>query len=314
MASRSLPLAIGLTSAAVIGFQLVIMQLLTIAQWHHFAAMVIAIALLGFGAAGTALALARAWLLPRCDRALPLLLLACGASMGGLAWLLRLFGRFDTFLLFLDLRQAGLLLCSSMVCCLPFFFGGLAITLVFSRRVHAIGQLYRANLAGSGLGALLVLGLLRLVDLDALPALLALPVVAAAWLARPPRALLPAPAWLSLAALIPVATGLVWPATIAPSEFKAIHAALQLPGARVIHRESGPYGRLEAVSAPALRFAPSLSLQTAAAPPVRDLLCNNGEVFGTLLGRTPAEKPHILDQTSRALAYAVRQVRSVLAR
>jgi DNA-binding transcriptional regulator of glucitol operon len=54
-----LNMAIGLVSAAIVAFQLCLMQILSIVQWHHFASMIIAIALLGFGASGTCIALFR---------------------------------------------------------------------------------------------------------------------------------------------------------------------------------------------------------------------------------------------------------------
>ena len=71
--TRAIALSVGVTSLAVISFQLVIMQLLSISQWHHFAYMVISMAMLGFGAAGTFLALFREWLKRNFDQAMPVL-------------------------------------------------------------------------------------------------------------------------------------------------------------------------------------------------------------------------------------------------
>lgn len=50
---RRLMGAAALISAALIAYQVAIIQLLSYVQWHHYANMVISIALLGFGAAGT---------------------------------------------------------------------------------------------------------------------------------------------------------------------------------------------------------------------------------------------------------------------
>ena len=55
--------ATGLLSVALIAFQVAIIQLLSYVQWYHYANMVISIALLGFGAAGTVLSLLRKRLL-----------------------------------------------------------------------------------------------------------------------------------------------------------------------------------------------------------------------------------------------------------
>ena len=52
-------IALILLSASVIASQITLMQILTIEQWHHFAFMVISIALLGFGAAGTVISIFR---------------------------------------------------------------------------------------------------------------------------------------------------------------------------------------------------------------------------------------------------------------
>lgn len=310
--SVRLPLSIGAASAAIIAFQLVVMQLLSISQWHHFAYMVISMALLGFGAAGTALVLLRPFLVRHYERALPLLYLAAGVTMAASVWLSGLAGDFDAFLLFFETRQLGLLVLSYLVYFLPFFFGGLAITLAFYREVEQIGTLYFANMAGSGAGAAIVIGLLWVLPPESLAGALAMLPLLAAWLTRPatapPRELA---AW-GLVALLVAAVAVVRPSVPEPSEYKPLHGALLLPGAEVIHRGSSPYGLLEVVRADALRFAPSLSLQYRDEPPVREVVFNNGEYYGTLLGRAAEESGHILDHTTRGLPYAVRPPASVL--
>lgn len=313
MIQLRLSVAVGLASAAVIAFQLVLMQLLAIAQWHHFAYMVISMALLGFGAAGTVLALCRAFFERNYAIALPALFLAGGVAMAATSWLAGLAGDFDAFLLFFDREQVGLLLLSYVSYCLPFFFCGLAITLVFYQEVPRIGLMYFANMTGSGAGAALIIGLLWVLPPARLAGVLAMLLLAAAWLSRPSRdsqALHPA-LWL-VALLVPVASSF-WPATLSSSEYKDIHGALQLPGARIEHRATSPYGLLEVVHADALRFAPSLSLRHRGEPPVRDVLFNDGEYFGTLLGHGLTGDDHILDYTTRGLPYALRSPGSVLA-
>jgi hypothetical protein len=304
--------ALGLASAAIIAFQLVLMQLLAIAQWHHFAYMVISMALLGFGAAGTALVLWREFLDRHFVRALPLLFLACGLSMATTIRLAGLAGEFDAYLLFFDRGQLGRLLFSYAAFCLPFFFGGLAITLLFYRGVRRIGALYFANMAGSGAGALLVIGLLWLLPANRLAGLLALLPLASAWLLWTGSARhIPGTA-LGLVALLVALAAITHPPAPAASEYKDIHAALRLPGARLVHRSSSPYGLLEVVEAEAQRFAPGLSLRFRGEPPRRPVLFNNGEHFGTMLGRGLIGDSHVLDYSTRALPYALRRPASVL--
>ena len=304
-------LAIAAVSAAIIAFQLVVMQLLAVAQWHHFAYMVISMALLGFGAAGTVLVLLRAFFTRHYAVAVPLLYLAAGVSMAATVRLSNLFGDFDVFLLFFDPGQLVLLVLFYLLYALPFFFGGLAITLVFYREVEHIGALYFANMLGSGGGALLVIGLLWLLPPAPLSGVLALLPLLAAWLTRPPG-LRTWTSVLALAALLVPVWAVLYPSTPQPSEYKPIRAALLLPNAAVVHRAHSPFGLLEVVRADAQRFAPALSLHYRGEPPVRDVVFNNGEYYGTLLGRVEAGTPHILDATTRGLPYALRRPQSVL--
>jgi hypothetical protein len=58
-------LSVSVIAAASIGYELLLMRLMSIIQWHHFAYMIISLALLGFGASGTFLILAKQWLLQR---------------------------------------------------------------------------------------------------------------------------------------------------------------------------------------------------------------------------------------------------------
>src|SRR5437870_5254596 len=57
--------AIALLSAAALGYEILLMRLFSIVLWHHFAYMMISVAMLGYGAAGTLVALAQHSLLKR---------------------------------------------------------------------------------------------------------------------------------------------------------------------------------------------------------------------------------------------------------
>ena len=61
----TLLVAVALLSGAAISYEILLMRLFSIVQWHHFAYMIISLALLGYGASGTFIALARDWLLAR---------------------------------------------------------------------------------------------------------------------------------------------------------------------------------------------------------------------------------------------------------
>ncbi|TVR69468.1 MAG: spermidine synthase-like protein [Spirochaetaceae bacterium] len=302
-------IALGLTSAAVIAFQLVIMQILSVAQWHHFAWMVISVAMLGFGAAGTALFLWRRVLSRSFDRVFPLLLAATGASMAATTAVTQRLGTFDAFLLFFEPAQVGFLLMTYTVYAVPFFLAGLAISLVFYVKVEGISRVYFVNLAGSGLGAALILGLMHISPLEYLPGILALLPLLGAVLVVPRARPFPGALAIAVAGIVTLLALRASPLP-APSQYKEISAALDLPGARVTHRSTSPYGQIEVVRAEALRYAPGLSLQYRREPPVRDVVFNNGSYFGTLAGTSPPGE-HILDHTTRVLPYAARQPRRI---
>ncbi len=306
----STALAVVLISAAVIAFQLVIMQVLSISQWHHFAYMVISMAMLGFGAAGTVLALWRPFFRRHYRRVLPLLFIGAGLSMAATVRLAGVFGDFDAFRLFFEFQQVGLLVFSYLAYCLPFFFSGLAITLIFYQEVRHIGFLYLANLIGSGLGAALIILLFWGIHPAILPGVLSLFVFAGAWLVRVPGWRFKA-VW-AVALLVPLHS-LLSPAAPAPSEYKAIQESLRLPGAEIVYRSVSPHGTLEVTEAEAQRFAPGLSLTFIGEPPVRKIVYNNGEYFGTLLGcGMVQEEEHVLDYSPRSLPYSFREVENLL--
>ena len=57
--------AVSVLSAAAIGYEILLTRLFSIIYWHHFAYLVISVALLGIGASGTLLAFTRPWLAAR---------------------------------------------------------------------------------------------------------------------------------------------------------------------------------------------------------------------------------------------------------
>ena len=50
--------SVAILSAGVLTYEILLTRLLSIVQWHHFAYMIISLALLGFGASGTFLTFA----------------------------------------------------------------------------------------------------------------------------------------------------------------------------------------------------------------------------------------------------------------
>jgi hypothetical protein len=147
-----LMVATALLSVALIAYQVAIIQLLSYVQWYHYANMVISIALLGFGAAGTFLSLFRKQLLDHSDRLLPVLMISSGLLMVIAVWLSRSdWARFDSWLLFVDRRQWVSLLLNYLFFFLPFFVGALALGIIFVKHVEKIGNFISPILSGQAL-------------------------------------------------------------------------------------------------------------------------------------------------------------------
>jgi hypothetical protein len=160
--------ALTLLSAALLAYQVVLVHLLSITHWTHFAALVISLALLGFGASGSFLALLRRRLAGREGGAFWLAVLLAALSFDPLY---RLSTRipFDAFELLAVPRQFLYLSLTYLVLSVPFFLGATAIALAFLLQPGRVARVYAANLVGSGLGAVLGLALLAALPAGRLP-------------------------------------------------------------------------------------------------------------------------------------------------
>lgn len=305
-------ISIGLLSAAIIAFQLVLMTLFSNTQWYHFASMVISVALLGFGASGTFLTIFRSFLLKHSNRIIAVSMLGCSLFMA-LSVTLSQFEpiRFDSFLIFSEQQHLFKLIATYLILFIPFFFGGLAIGVCFARDVKNIGTLYFANLLGSGIGGILVLGLFWYFLPASLPIVIAiLPLISALIfsLRRLDVYILTLFFLISIVILVLISS----PPEAKTSEFKSISQVLQLPDAEIKHEQPTPFGLIQVVSAPALRYAPGLSLQYRGEIPIEDVVFNDGEWFGPIIFHKDNEAEHLYEYSTIGLPYRVDTHRNVL--
>jgi hypothetical protein len=220
---RLLPIA--LISAGAIGLEVVLMRLYSIVQWHHFAFMIISVALLGYGASGTFLVFARSRLMQRYTFAWRVSAALFGlTAYAGFALAQRL--RFNPLEITWAPGQLLLLGGSYMLLMTPFFFAATCIGMALSRPDARIAGVYGADLLGAGLGAAAaVLAMLALPAEYGVIGVSALAFAAAALAAFDRQS----PVWLVAAALSLLAPR-VW---IEPqvSQYKGLYAALLAPGA-----------------------------------------------------------------------------------
>ncbi len=307
-----LVLAISILSAAIVSYEIQLMHFFTIVQWHHFASMVISIALLGFGASGTVISIFRKWMLQRIDFLLPFLMISSGLLMTVVIRASRYnIFIFDSYTLFVDSSQFSRLLGTYFLLFLPFFTGALAIGLIFVNKVSSIGTFYFSDLLGSGVGGGLVIFLFwQFSPQQISPIIALLPILAGVLIInKKTRLYLVSYSLLSLSMVI---YHFNKPFDLLPSQFKSISYALNLPEAKVDQQISSPYGFVQVVSSPVQRYAPGLSLTYAENVPSSDVIFNNGEWYASISLWSKKDTSHILNYTTMALPYVFGVPKSVL--
>ena len=315
--SKSPPyLAIAVLSAAILGFEVLLLRLFSIIQWHNFAYMIISLALLGFGVSGTFLAVAgrsmQRWFTE---------LFAANAALFGVAavgsFLVAQRLSFNPLELALDPGQPARLSLTYLLCAVPFFFGANAVGLSFYRFRGSEGRIYGADLLGAGVGALTVLGILFfVVPMDALKlvgglglasaglALLQRPGIGRRWAALPLLAAVAVPATLPTA----------WTA-LQLSPYKGLNQSLLVAGAAELNRRSSPLGEvivLENREIP-FRYAPGLSPNSPFEPPAQLAIFADGGEAG-VINRYTGERNSVgyLDYLTAAVPYHLVETPRVL--
>lgn len=303
--------ALGLHSAAVIAYQLVLMQLISNMQGYHFAYMIISIAMLGFGAGGTFIALFRKKLIDASDWLVPLLMSASGMFMLVSFMLVRLpVFQLDIYLLFVETSQLYVLAASYLIYLMPFFLGALAIGILFIKYPGEIGRYYFSNLLGSGIGGILVVILLsNLFALQSLPLVASLSIAAAVIAFNKNKRKIQVS--ILLFSVATVIFSIFNPGSLPLSEYKGLSRTLNLPDAEIIYEKPDVQGKIQVVQSPALRYAPALSLTFTGDVPVKKHVFINAEPIGAI-PQYDTTRRNIHDFTTEALPYILAPREKVL--
>ena len=308
-------LSLALLSSAALGYEILLTRLFAIIQWHHFAYMIISLALLGYGASGTFVSLTQRRLLPYFARIYPFCLAAFGMSAIACYLGVQQISFHPDELLWAP-QQAGRLLVIYLLLALPFFFAATGIVLALTRYREFVSQLYAMDLLGAGVGSLGVIGLLFLVHpMTALQLIAALGVLAALVacyeLATRPRTLVIALAPLLVLPFILPTTWL----NLTVSPYKALAQALHITGTQVVAQRSSPLGLLTVVDSPQVPWhhAPGLSIHATQGPPEQLALFTDGDAMTVLdQGTEDIARFAYLDQMTSALPYHLQTPAQVL--
>jgi spermidine synthase/MFS family permease len=294
-----------LVSAGALAYEILLMRLFSIIQWHHFAYMIISLALLGYGASGSVVVLLRGYLVNRFARVFLINLALFGFSAIA-CYLAAQQIPFNPEEVLWDWQQPLRLMTVYFLLALPFFFASNSIALALTHFKGQVSTIYAADLLGAGAGSLGIVALLFAVfPGTAVKYLGALGLVAAFIAARELR--LRSLPW-QVAALVGIVAVLALPAewlAPRPSPYKEMSQTLRIPGMHVIAERSSPLGMISVVESGAvpLRHAPGLSLHAAAPLPEQLAVFTDADGL-TAIDRNPRRRPlDYLEQLTSALPY-----------
>lgn len=154
--SIQINLGLFLLSAGTLAFEINLTRLFSVSQFYHFAFMIVSIALLGFGASGTLLALFPNLGRSNPRRSMSWLSLATATTILS-AHILTNKIPFDSFSVTWDPRQVLILFAHYTILATPFFFTGLAVGLLLNVYSKSAGRMYAINLSGSAFGCIIAL-------------------------------------------------------------------------------------------------------------------------------------------------------------
>ncbi len=293
-------------SAAALCYEVLLIRLFSIIHWHHFAFMVISIALLGYGASGSFITIFRCRLLDNYDRVFIANTLLFGLS-SIICFIIVQQLPFNTLEIIWDSSQWQRLLSSYLLLTLPFFFVANVIALTIMRFHQQIPQVYGIDLIGAGIGALLVMLLLQLFTPDDILRVLSASAMVAGFFAL--RNLDKTQKQLTVSILILgiLAVFMVpqkW-LDLRMSEYKGLAQTLQVKDTELLLSHSSPLSQTDVIDSPFIPFrnAPGLSLQSPASPPEQLAVFRDGDEMTTIDHVTDKSSLEYHDYMSSALPY-----------
>ena len=246
-------LAVGLVAGGALALEVLLTRILAIVHWHHFAGMVISLALLGYGASGSALTS----LLDRLRPQAPLAFAGAATLFGLTAVVSVALAQavpFNALELIWTARQWLWLAVLYLLFAVPFFFAAACTGLALACFPAPVGRIYRFDLLGAGIGALAVVGLLGFVRPDrALPLVAATGPIAAALVLAGVHRRLAGAALIVAVLLVGLAAAIGWPA-LRISPFKPLPQALLVEGTAIVAERTSPIGLVQVVRSERIPF------------------------------------------------------------
>ena len=307
--------SVALLSAAALAYEVLLIRLFSIIQWHHFAYMVISLALLGFGASGTFLALTRNRIANHFFRFFASQLILFGIS-SLICYLIAQKISFHPEELLWDWRQWIRLPGMYLLLGLPFFFAANAIGAALSSFTFRIARTYAADLMGAGVGSLIIILLLHSFFPESILKVICCmglgAAVVATWELKVKPGIPVVIAAVAAAVILVLPSGWIH---LSVSPYKGLSQLLAISGTEVTEKRSGPLGLLTIVrsSSVPLRYAPGLSLNAISEPPSQIAIFTDADAM-TVITKFQGNREQIryLDYLTSALPFHLQPVKSAL--
>ncbi|MBW1887045.1 MAG: SAM-dependent methyltransferase [Deltaproteobacteria bacterium] len=304
------------TSTSVLAYEILLMRLLSITQWHHFAYMAISMALLGFGAAGSLLFLLFERIRRNPDKWLIFLAGATAISFS-LSFSLSQKVGLDPLQLIWQPAQWFNMLLSYLLMALPFLLAGGIVGIILTGAGREAHRMYAVDLLGAGCGALGIIPALYIgPPWNLLPALGAIVVLGSLWCClRVQHRKVGVITTLTALGLIGI-VHITIPPVPKIHDTKALPMTLAFPDARIEAKKDGPLGMIQVVGSSLIRHVPGLSLNFGLHPENQDAsLPEQKAIFIDADGLTPVtsftgdlHELEYLDFTTMALPYHIRPI------
>jgi hypothetical protein len=287
-------LGLALLSAATLAFEITLTRLFSVTQWYHFAFLAVSVALLGYGASGTALSLAPRWANPPTARRASLLAILFSASVVG-AYLSLNHLPFDSYRIAWERIQVLYLVLYYLALTVPFFCAGLVTGLLLAAYPGLASRLYAANLFGSALGGVIPLVVLPLVGEGTVLVIAAMGLFAAFIFLYRRNTILLKLILLGLGCLL--LTLAFYPPDLFQlhlSPYKGLSQVLRFPDAEIVSQQWNAFSRVDRVTSSAIRSAPGLSLSYPGELPEQDGVFVDGDDLSAVVSTADTQNVKVL--------------------
>lgn len=302
-------LGVALLSAATLAFEITLTRVFAVARWYHFAFMAVSVALLGFGASGTALAV-RPTLTRAPERWIGGIAFAFGLSVVG-SYLVINRLPFDSYRIAWERIQLLYLAAYYLSLTVPFFCAGLVVGALLAAEGAPVSRIYAANLAGSGLGSLGVLAALTWLSTPGVVLLTAATgLLSAVAFGRPHASRFRVSHFTFSSLSLPLALLLAVFALHPPSLFdlrmspyKTLSNLRRYPDTRVTFTGWNAFSRVDAVESRTVRSYPGLSFRYTGATPQQVGVTIDGDNLSPITATADPRALAFLDALPTALPF-----------